>query len=83
MLRAIVCEHVHGDPLNIRTEGKMNDERLLLTIPEVAVKLGLGRSFVYQMVRAGTLRSVKLGRARRVSTEVLRRWVEEQADTKA
>ena len=61
----------------------MNDERLLLTIPEVAVKLGLGRSFVYQMVRAGTLRSVKLGRARRVSTEVLRRWVEEQADTKA
>ena len=40
--------------------------KLLLTIPEVAYRLGLGRSFVYELVMKGEIRSVKIGRARRV-----------------
>ena len=40
-------------------------ERLALSVTEVALALGLSRSSVYQMIRRGELRSVKLG-ARRV-----------------
>ena len=41
-------------------------EPLLLTVPEAAERLRLSRATVYSFIYAGTLESVKLGRARRV-----------------
>jgi len=41
-------------------------EPTLLRPPEVARQLGLGRSKVYELLRAGELRSVRVGRARRI-----------------
>ena len=43
----------------------MDSQRLLLTIPEVASRLGLGRSLVYQLVMKGEISSIKVGRADR------------------
>ena len=40
-------------------------DKLLLTIPEAAERLSLGRSMVYQLIAAGRLRSVSIGRARK------------------
>ena len=51
-------------------------EKMLLTVPEAAMRLGLGRSFVYQLVMTGELPSVKLGRARRVSVRAIDEYVE-------
>ena len=51
------------------------DSKLLLTIPEVAHRLGLGRSFVYQLVMKGEITSIKLGRARRVPTVALEQFI--------
>lgn len=51
------------------------DSKLLLTIPEVAFRLGLGRSFVYQLVMSGKIPSIKLGRARRVPASALEDFV--------
>ena len=51
------------------------DSRLLLTIPEAAQRLGMGRSFVYQLVMKGTIPSIKLGRARRIPTAALEEFV--------
>jgi excisionase family DNA binding protein len=49
--------------------------KLLLTVPEAARSLGLCRSFVYELVRAGELTSVKIGRARRVPFAALEAFI--------
>lgn len=50
-------------------------DKLLLTIPEVAHRLGLGRSFTYQLVMSGEIPSIKLGRARRVPVTALEEFI--------
>jgi excisionase family DNA binding protein len=50
-------------------------EKLLLTIPEVAESVGLGRSKVYELVAAGTIESVSIGRSRRVPRDAVVRFV--------
>jgi|BarGraIncu00222A_1022003.scaffolds.fasta_scaffold33452_3 excisionase family DNA binding protein len=47
----------------------MPNEPLFLTIEEVAHRLGMGRTWVYERVLFGDLPSVKLGRARRIPAE--------------
>ena len=56
----------------------MSEERILLTIPEAAMRLGLGRSFVYGLVMSGELKSIKLGRARRVPSSALQELIEQR-----
>lgn len=55
--------------------GTTNDSKILLTVPEVAHRLGLGRSFIYQLVMKGEIRSIKLGRARRIPVDALEQFV--------
>jgi excisionase family DNA binding protein len=49
--------------------------RLLLRPEEAAQVLGLGRTKVYELIRSGALRSVKVGNSRRVSTAALAEYV--------
>jgi len=44
---------------------------LLLTVTEVAHRLGCGRTLVYDLIGSGQLETVKLGRLRRVPTEAV------------
>jgi excisionase family DNA binding protein len=46
-------------------------EQLLLRPTEAAQRLGIGRTKVYELMRSGQLRSVKVGGARRVSATAL------------
>ncbi len=46
-------------------------DKLLLTPTEAAAALGIGRSKVYELMRAGTLRSVRIDSCRRVALEDL------------
>jgi excisionase family DNA binding protein len=48
---------------------------LLLTAEEAARALRVGRSKVYELMRSGELRSVKLGGSRRVSVTALVEFV--------
>lgn len=41
-------------------------ERVLLRPEEVAAMLGIGRSIVFELLRSGELRSVKIGKSRRI-----------------
>jgi excisionase family DNA binding protein len=52
--------------------------RLLLTVEEAAEVLSLGRTTVYNLIRAGDLDSVRIGRARRVSMDALRTFLKER-----
>jgi excisionase family DNA binding protein len=49
---------------------------LLLTVAEVAERLGCGRTFVYELISSGELETIKLGRLRRVPVVALDALVE-------
>jgi excisionase family DNA binding protein len=61
---------VHNKP----PEVGMGD-KVLLTIPEVAAKLSIGRSVTYQLVMRGEIASIKVGKCRRVPVGEVERFV--------
>ena len=50
-------------------------ERVLLRPEEAAKALGVSRTTVFELIRTGDLRSVKIGNARRVSATALAEFV--------
>jgi excisionase family DNA binding protein len=54
-------------------------QRLLLRPDEVAAILGLGRSTIYELLRAGELPTVHIGRAARIPARDLQRWIERRS----
>jgi excisionase family DNA binding protein len=51
-------------------------ERTLLTADQVAQKLGVPKTWVYEQSRRGRIPTVTLGRYRRYRAEAIARWVE-------
>ncbi len=51
-------------------------EPILLTIPEAARLLSIGRTLAYELISAGELDVVHIGRAARVPAEAVREYVE-------
>ncbi|MGE0539822.1 MAG: excisionase family DNA-binding protein [Dehalococcoidia bacterium] len=51
-------------------------DKLLLKPIEAAELVGLGRSKCYEMIRDGTIPSVRLGKSVRIPADALRRWVD-------
>ncbi len=52
--------------------------RLLLRVPEVAQTLGLGKTKVEELIAAGALPVVRIGKCVRVSAKTLEKWIEQQ-----
>jgi excisionase family DNA binding protein len=50
-------------------------DKLLLTSKEVAEAMGVGRSKVYELMAAGLLPSVKIGKSRRVPVDALEAYI--------
>ena len=57
-------------------------ETLLLKIPEVMARLAVGQTKVYELMSSGELRSVKVGRSRRVPNDDLERFMAELDDSR-
>lgn len=53
----------------------MADVALVLSVEQAAAALGIGRTFMYALVRRGAVESVKIGRLRRVPAEALHDFV--------
>lgn len=51
-------------------------DRLLLTVEEAADRLGIGRSFMYELLGRGLVGSIHVGRLRRVPLQALTDYVE-------
>ena len=51
---------------------------LLLTIPDVAIQLGVCRATVYNLIYRKGLPSIMLGSVRRVHPDSLREWLKQQ-----
>lgn len=51
-------------------------EKLCYTPTEAASLLGLGRTKVYELMASGHIRSIRIGRSRRIPAAALRAFVE-------
>jgi excisionase family DNA binding protein len=69
-----------GDRRTVSAESEVR----LLKVPQVAERLGLGTSQVWEMVKSGELDSLKIGHARRIRSDVvdayIKRLTAEQAE---
>ncbi|MDI5938670.1 MULTISPECIES: helix-turn-helix domain-containing protein [Micromonospora] len=51
------------------------EKRVVLTIEEAAQRLGIGRTTMYALIKAGQIRTVRIGRLHRVPTFSLDEYV--------
>lgn len=51
------------------------DDEALLTVPDVARRLGFAESYVYELVRLGRLPAVRTGKYVRIRRSTLREWM--------
>ena len=58
------------------TDSGQPTEKWLLRVEEVAELLDVGRTRVYELLRSGELRSVKIGGSRRVPSTVVRAYID-------
>ena len=54
-------------------------DQLLITVPEAAQRLGIGRTRAWEMTQRGEMPGVvRIGRSVRVSVAALRAWIDAQ-----
>ena len=58
--------------------GQSVAEESLLTVPEVCRMLGVGRTFLYAEIAAGRLRTIRIGRLRRIQRAEVLRYIAER-----
>ncbi|KKN75243.1 hypothetical protein LCGC14_0382420 [marine sediment metagenome] len=54
----------------------LDSDPMLLTVKEAARRLSLARSTVYQLVVAGQIESITIGRARRIPLDALTAYID-------
>jgi len=63
------------------TDTDPRQHRLLLRLPEAARALGIARSTLYQLLAAGALPTIHIGRAVRIPAKALDDFITRHADT--
>ncbi|MCG0278495.1 MAG: helix-turn-helix domain-containing protein [Thermanaeromonas sp.] len=56
----------------------MDNQSLMLTIPEVAKMLKIGKVKAYELARQGVIPSIRLGRAVRVPRQAFLNWLQQK-----
>ena len=56
----------------------MDKEPLLITVPEAARRLGIGRSKGWELANSGEWPVVRIGRSVRVNADALTNWVQKR-----
>ena len=59
---------------------KESSPKLLLTAIEAAEQLTVSRTKIYELMAAGTLRSIRIGRLRRVPVDALKDFIDRSVD---
>ncbi|WP_027941307.1 helix-turn-helix domain-containing protein [Amycolatopsis taiwanensis] len=55
----------------VATPARAMPERIMLTAEEAAERLGIGRTLMFKLLRAGQIESVRIGRLRRVPASAI------------
>ncbi len=61
---------------------KIHMPETFLTVKEVARRLAVGRTTVYELIARQELMAIKIGRARRIPESALERWIAQQLTDK-
>jgi excisionase family DNA binding protein len=56
---------------------------MLLTVNEAAARLAIGRTMLYELIARRELRTVKIGRARRIPESAVEDWIARQLQDQA
>lgn len=67
-----------SSPVDVRPVSAFADERILLSVVEAAKRLGIGRSLMYELLGSGQVRSIHVGRLRKIPVAALSEFVAEQ-----
>jgi excisionase family DNA binding protein len=62
---------------SVTFETSPTERKLLYTVGDVAAMLSIGRTAAWELVRRGTIRSVRIGRTRRVPMSAIYEYVEQ------
>jgi excisionase family DNA binding protein len=54
-----------------------DDDKLLITVDDAACRLSIGRSHLYEYLLRGSLRSVRIGRSRRIASRDLQAFIDQ------
>ena len=54
------------------------DDRILLSVEDAAERLDIGRTMLYELISAGEIHAIHVGRLRKVPVEALREYVDRQ-----
>lgn len=69
--------HFGTEEKPLETPAKPNQPRLLLTVEEAAQSLGIGRTTMYGLIKAGHISSVRIGQLRRVPANAVTAYVDQ------
>ncbi|PZQ20576.1 MAG: hypothetical protein DI569_15085 [Sphingopyxis macrogoltabida] len=61
----------------------MSNAALVVAIPEACEALSVGRTTIYELIGAGRLKAVKIGRATRITMDSIRAVATDGADLSA
>jgi excisionase family DNA binding protein len=65
-----------------RTAADQTDDiagsRLLYSVAEAARLLGVGRTYMFRLIAAGEIESIKVGKLRKIPRDALGRYIDEQ-----
>lgn len=56
-----------------------NEETVLMTPPELAVYLGIGKNRAYELLKKGTIKGFRIGATWKVSKEAVEQYIKEQS----
>jgi excisionase family DNA binding protein len=56
----------------------LDGSRLLYSVTEAAGLLGVGRTFLFRLIAAGEIESIKVGRLRKIPCDALGRYIDRQ-----
>ncbi|MDT3395804.1 helix-turn-helix domain-containing protein [Streptomyces sp. B1866] len=74
-----IPQGAHRPPTAERHDGHGDPTLVALTVEEAARRLGIGRTTMYALVSSGQIRSVKIGRLRRIPAQALTEYLTAQA----
>lgn len=61
----------------------LSEPTLLLTIAQSAKLVGIGRTTAYALVKSGEWRTIKIGRLRRLTREILEDWITQKVSERS
>jgi excisionase family DNA binding protein len=71
-------QRIHNEGLNELIDQEIDMGDALLTVTEAAARLKVGRTTLYGLIADKQLRTIKIGRARRIPESVIDQWIAQQ-----